>query len=107
LEVVVVERQEIYCHACELYVQFDMDLELDGNHVLECPNCGHEHCRVVRDGRITGERWAQRNGPTIPVYTGNMTSSSTSYSTNTYQMTGNSWTTASWMNMSSGSSSNS
>ncbi len=56
-----IERQELYCHACGRYVQFDMDLSLNGNHVLECPNCGHEHCRVVENGRIMGDRWDRRN----------------------------------------------
>lgn len=57
----MIERQELYCHNCGGYVQFDMDLSLNGNHVLKCPNCGHEHCRVVKDGVITDIRWDQRN----------------------------------------------
>lgn len=57
-----VERQELWCHDCQHYVQFDLDMELNGNHVLHCPNCGHEHCRVVENGRITSERWDHRNG---------------------------------------------
>lgn len=57
-------RQELYCHACDHHVQFVCDLSLDGNHVLNCPNCGHEHCRVVKDGVITDIRWDSRNGPT-------------------------------------------
>ena len=61
------ERQEILCHNCGRWVQFIIDLELDGNHVLNCPNCGHEHCRVVRRGVITDIRWGQTNGPTIQV----------------------------------------
>ncbi len=60
-----IERQELWCHDCEHYVQFNMDLSVDGNHVLECPNCGHEHCRVVKDGKITDIRWDSRNGPSI------------------------------------------
>ncbi|MGB7281576.1 MAG: hypothetical protein WBE13_04870 [Candidatus Acidiferrum sp.] len=62
-----VERQELYCHACDRYVQFEIDLALDGNHVLNCPNCNHEHCRVVRGGKITDIRWDQRNGLTYAV----------------------------------------
>jgi len=71
-------RQELHCHACNRYVQFTMDLAKDGNHVLECPNCGHEHCRVVKDGVITDIRWDQRNGPTIRIYTTSCTSGTTS-----------------------------
>lgn len=44
-----------------------MDLELDGNHVLNCPNCGHQHCRVVKKGEITDIRWDRRNGPTYQI----------------------------------------
>ena len=60
----MIERQELHCHACDKYVQFDLDLSLNGNHVLICPNCKHEHCRVVNDGKITGDRWDTRNGNT-------------------------------------------
>jgi hypothetical protein len=55
-------RQELYCHECGMYVQFTIDQNLDGNHVLECPKCGHEHCRIVKDGVITEDRWQSRNG---------------------------------------------
>lgn len=61
-------RQELWCHACDNHVQFVVDMELDGNHVLNCPNCGHEHCRVVKDGVITDDRWDQRNGQTYKIY---------------------------------------
>lgn len=56
------ERQEIHCHACGKWVQFNIDTEMDGKHVLDCPSCGHEHCRFVDAGRITDQRWDQRNG---------------------------------------------
>jgi len=64
-----IEQQELYCHGCDKYVQFPVDLDMEGNHVFKCPNCGHEHCRVVKDGKITDVRWDRRNGPTIPVQT--------------------------------------
>jgi uncharacterized protein YbaR (Trm112 family) len=73
----MIERQELYCHDCGRYVQFDLDLELNGNHVLSCPNCNHEHCRVVENGRITGIRWDSRNRR-VPVPTATVSSSSTS-----------------------------
>ena len=110
----MVERQELYCHDCGRYVQFDIDLELDGNHVLVCPNCGHEHCRVVKGGRITDIRWAQRNGPTIPVsqyaVTSSTTSTFTTYTqagtgtarTDTASYTGSAFLYGSWMNTGTG-----
>lgn len=55
------EKQELFCHACDKYVQFDVP-ETDGNLIVVCPNCKHEHCRVVKDGVITGDRWDSRNG---------------------------------------------
>src|SRR4051812_35444201 len=61
------DKQELWCHECESYVQFPIDLTMNGNHVLNCPNCGHEHCRVVRDGRITSTRWDSRNGARISI----------------------------------------
>lgn len=78
------ERQEIHCHHCGKYVQFDMDMSLNGNHVLPCPNCGHEHCRVVKDGIITEERWAQRNGDTIQISSTTITVTSSSVYLNTW-----------------------
>lgn len=73
-----IERQELHCHACDRYVQFDIDTELNGRHVLQCPNCGHEHCRIVRDGAVTDERWGQRNA--LPVYTAtNITTTATTF----------------------------
>jgi uncharacterized Zn finger protein len=75
------ERQEIYCHECNNYVQFVIDLELNGNHVLKCPKCGHEHCRVVRNGIITDDRWDSRNGAAIYVSRYTITYSTNSYAT--------------------------
>jgi hypothetical protein len=75
-----IEKQEIYCHNCNSYVQFPMDLSLNGNHVLKCPNCQHEHCRVVKDGVITGDRWDQRNGDTWRIRSSATTASATSAS---------------------------
>lgn len=52
---------EIHCHGCRRYVRFQLDHSLDGNHVVKCPRCGHEHCRVIYRGHITGDRWDSRN----------------------------------------------
>lgn len=89
----VIERQELYCHNCEKYVQFDLDLSENGKHVLKCPNCEHEHCRYVVDGKITDERWASRNG-NIPTYT--VSSYTASYSAQSVFDTYKSSTTCSY-----------
>lgn len=99
----MIERQELRCHACGRYVQFDMDLSFNGNHVLDCPNCGHEHCRVVKDGQITSIRWDLRNGPNIfvPIITASTSSNSTF---STYDINGgtSSFTYGAWSNTTTG-----
>lgn len=79
-----IENQEIYCHNCDTYVQFPVDLSLNGNHVLKCPNCQHEHCRVVKNGVIMGDRWDQRNGDTYRIRQSVITMSASSTSTSTF-----------------------
>ena len=74
--------QEIYCHNCRSYVTFKMDMGLNGNHVIICPKCKHEHCRVVKDGEITSDRWDSRNNTfyvSIVVYKSTYTFSQSSY----------------------------
>ena len=90
----MIEKQELHCHACNKYVQFELDMGVNGNHVLNCPNCNHEHCRVVRDGMITGERWDARNGPSVFV------SSTTTSGTAMYDTSSSSTTylSLSWVN---------
>jgi hypothetical protein len=79
-------------------------MELEGNHVFNCPNCGHEHCRVVRGGRITEDRWDRRNGvatyyiPTTTI-TMTVTSTYTTYSNNTGG-TGDPYLYSAWMDTS-------
>lgn len=77
----MIENQELHCHNCNRYVQFPMDMSLNGNHVLRCPNCGHEHCRVVKDGVITNDRWDSRNSTYI--ITSATTSASSTWTTYT------------------------
>ena len=95
------ERQEIHCHACKKWVQFDIDTDLDGKHVLDCPNCGHAHCRFVDNGNITDRRWDQRNGD-LPVYIASpYTSTTSSASSYTFFSTGSIYLHQSWLNTTS------
>jgi DNA-directed RNA polymerase subunit RPC12/RpoP len=100
------ERQELWCHECQRYVQFDIDVELNGNHVIVCPNCGHEHCRVVRNGVVTEARWDNRNvnmqSASTYMATGATSTNASTYAT--YSGTGVStastqFTYGAWMNM--------
>lgn len=91
------EKQELHCHNCDRYVQFEIDMALNGNRVIICPNCQHEHCRVVKDGIITDQRWDTRNrsnGVWITATTSTMTSMTTTSSS------GSIWLSESWGNSS-------
>ena len=50
--------QELDCTECNGKFEFNMSFQRDGNYRIVCPFCSHEHFRMVRDGRITGDRWA-------------------------------------------------
>lgn len=58
-------RTDMHCHQCGKGFIALLDFSIDGQHVVECPRCGHEHCRVIKDGVITGERWDSRQGRVI------------------------------------------
>lgn len=98
-----IERQELHCHNCNGYVQFDIDIHLNGNHVIICPNCKHEHLRVVKNGIITDERWGSRN-----INTQMYTATGTTYTTASYSATATATTSvdmylsSSWLNSTGG-----
>jgi len=60
----MIQRQDLHCTNCSRHVVFDMDFDLDGNHEITCPECGHIHYRVVENGLITEERW----NSSMPIY---------------------------------------
>lgn len=55
-------RTQMDCHNCSKQFVALLDYQIDGNHIVECPHCGHEHCRVIKAGKITGDRWDSREG---------------------------------------------
>lgn len=52
-------RTEMYCHACRSNFVAELEGGISGRHLIECPGCGHEHYRVIKDGVVTGDRWGQ------------------------------------------------
>lgn len=50
------------CHECHKQFVALLDYSVNGNHIIECAHCGHEHCRVIENGKITEERWSSRYG---------------------------------------------
>jgi len=57
----MMQLQELHCHECQQYVQFEIDDGLDGEHILNCPKCNHQHYRVVDKGVVTSTRWGSDN----------------------------------------------
>lgn len=53
-------RTDMHCHQCSNVFVARLDSSIRGNHVVECPHCGHEHCRVIKNGEVTGDRWDSR-----------------------------------------------
>lgn len=51
------QRWDLDCHACNKLFVAQLDHSVNGNHIVICPHCGHQHCRVIVDGKITSERW--------------------------------------------------
>jgi DNA-directed RNA polymerase subunit RPC12/RpoP len=55
-------RTDMHCTECSKHFIALLDYAIDGNHIIECAHCGHEHCRVITKGKITEERWSSRYG---------------------------------------------
>ena len=53
-------RTDLFCTECDKNFIGTIDFNIDGNHVIICPYCGHEHCRVIKNGTITDDRWDSR-----------------------------------------------
>ncbi len=53
-------KTDMHCHQCSKGFVAELDFDIDGNHIVECPHCGHEHCRVIKKGKITDDRWSSR-----------------------------------------------
>lgn len=44
--------QEFYCGECKGYFLVRLNMSLNFEALIKCPNCGHEHRRVVKNGEI-------------------------------------------------------
>ena len=50
-------RTDMWCHDCQKYFLAHVDYDVDGNHVIECPYCGHHHFRLIKGGIVTDVRY--------------------------------------------------
>jgi DNA-directed RNA polymerase subunit RPC12/RpoP len=64
-----VQRTDVDCTSCGKVFIAKIDHDLDGNHKILCPYCGHEHWRTIRKGVVTGDRWGSQHGPNRDVPT--------------------------------------
>lgn len=44
--------QEFYCGECQGYFVVRLNMSLNFEALIQCPQCGHEHRRVIKDGEI-------------------------------------------------------
>jgi DNA-directed RNA polymerase subunit RPC12/RpoP len=56
-------RTDVHCHECSKQFVALIDYSIEGNHIAHCPVCNHKHYRVIKDGKITEERWNATYGP--------------------------------------------
>lgn len=50
-------RTFMHCHNCSKGFVALLDHAIEGNHVIECPHCGHKHYRSIKDGKVSETRW--------------------------------------------------
>jgi DNA-directed RNA polymerase subunit RPC12/RpoP len=51
-------RTDLACTNCPKTFVAELDLSIDGDHVIVCPYCSHKHFRQVKGGQVTGIRWS-------------------------------------------------
>ena len=50
-------KYEFYCTECKKYFDVKLNVSLNGNRRIHCPNCEHVHYRILTDGKITESRF--------------------------------------------------
>lgn len=70
-------KTNVDCTSCGKVFIAKINFDLDGNHKIICPLCGHEHWRSIKKGVVTGDRWGSQNGPNREVPTERMWSDRT------------------------------
>jgi hypothetical protein len=65
-------QEEFYCDkaggGCGKYFRTFLRTNMNGNYTIVCPNCQHEHFRVITDGLVTGERHNKRDETPERIY---------------------------------------
>lgn len=50
-------KVEFYCQECKKFFDFKLNMSLNGNVRVHCPNCLHVHYRKIENGVITEGRF--------------------------------------------------
>lgn len=58
-------RTDMHCTHCHKGFLAHIDFDVEGNHEIVCPMCGHGHYRGIRKGKITSERWGSASDTSI------------------------------------------
>jgi hypothetical protein len=61
-------EEEFYCTECKKYFKTWLRDDMWGNYTIKCPNCAHEHYRVIKDGLITEDRHNNRMGAATVIH---------------------------------------
>lgn len=58
-------RTDMLCTNCHKDFIATIDFDVNGNHEIVCPICGHSHYRVITKGEITSDRWDSASDTSI------------------------------------------
>lgn len=50
-------KTHLHCHSCRSGFVAFLNYDVDGNHRIVCPRCGHIHYRVIDKGIVTSDRY--------------------------------------------------
>lgn len=56
-------KTDMHCHSCSKDFLAIIDYDLNGEHQIECPHCGHIHYRRVENGKVTESRFNTDSRP--------------------------------------------
>lgn len=61
-------RTDFACTNCPKMFIAELDMAIDGDHIIVCPFCSHKHFRQIKEGVVTDARWVQKNRQSDAVY---------------------------------------
>lgn len=70
-------RTDMVCTDCSRVFIAKINFDVNGNHIIKCPYCGHDHHRTITNGIVTETRHGSQSGPNTAVPTERMWASTT------------------------------